>query len=149
MAGDIQNPKRPLVLDSFEAFIQIVKQDFVTNVQVNEKVQEAIKETILYDTKTNWDAKTDFIPPKGTIVIYSDYAKYKDQDYPSFKVGDGNAYLIDLPFSGGDLRAALTAHIENTSIHLSTEDRNKLESSVKASVVPSGTSGFALVLTTD
>lgn len=149
MAEEIKNPQRPIVLKSLDILLQQIKQDFVTNVQVNEKVQEAVKETILCDTKENWDAKIGFIPPKGTIVIYSDYTKYEDQDYPCFKVGDGNAYLIDLPFSGDDLRAALSAHIENASIHLSESDRNKLENSVKASVVPSGASGYALVLTKD
>lgn len=91
-------------------------------------------EGVLYGTREHWTAQVGFVPAAGTIVIYSDYAKANDKDVPNFKVGDGNAYLVDLPFSQDDLRETLIQHMSNSRIHLSEEDRDKLESSISASV---------------
>ena len=89
---------------------------------------------ILVGTTAEWGAKPTFIPDAGTVIIYSDYASVDDKDVPNFKVGDGNAYLVDLPFSQDDLRAVVAAHIADNSKHLSAEDRTKLNDSVSVSV---------------
>lgn len=102
------------------------------------------------NTKEYWSKQTTFVPPKGAIVIYSDYSTVgedrNEKDVPNFKVGDGNAFVVDLPFSHDDLRAALAAHIADTSKHLSTEDRTKLEGSVTASAVKQSSGDYTLVL---
>lgn len=46
-------------------------------------------------TRQEWDDQRDYIPLAGQIIIYTDYP---DIERPSMKVGDGKAYLIDLPF---------------------------------------------------
>lgn len=149
MADKIRNPKRPIVLDSLDVLVQQVKQDFVTNVQVDAKVQAAVSDNILFGTKAEWEAQPDFVPKHGALVIYADYAKEDGKDIPNFKVGDGNAYLVDLPFSQDDLRAALAAHILDTSKHLSDEDRTKLAGSVTATATQQTTGDFTLVLSKD
>ena len=99
----------------------------------------ALDGKILVGTKAEWAEKATTIPEKGTIIIYSDYATVNDAldvpyDVPNFKVGDGNAYLVDLPFSQDDLRAAIAAHIADDTRHLTPDDRTKLASSVSVSV---------------
>lgn len=59
------------------------------------------------DTTANWDSKRDFIPMRGEVIVYMDAGHKSDGNggtinVPRFKVGDGQAYLIDLPFVGED-----------------------------------------------
>ena len=60
-----------------------------------------------HDTKANWAlVEGTFIPMKGEIIVYDDYAvatyeeagQTKTIDVPGIKVGTGNAYLGDLAF---------------------------------------------------
>lgn len=80
------------------------------------------------DTTENWRKAVDFIPLKGEIIVYSDYAT-KEVDgqiinIPNFKVGDGLAYGIDLPFVNDDLRDAFSAHISNMNIHVTPAEKD-------------------------
>lgn len=59
---------------------------------------------VLYNSTANWNRNPTLIAKKGYIYIYSDYSHVDDQDIPGFKVGDGKAYLIDLPFITNDNR---------------------------------------------
>ena len=118
---------------------------------------------ILYDSKAAWDAKRDLISERGTIYIYSDYQTIEDENgevitIPGIKVGDGLAYLVDLPIANqasnehlvtqianrvaemvtdtvtenvvGDIRNSLEA----TSSLVSSEDRERWDGKVKTSV---------------
>ena len=54
-----------------------------------------------YDTEANWKKNAPtFIPRAGEIIIYSPDTNYST---PRFKVGDGENYLITLPFSNDEL----------------------------------------------
>ena len=79
------------------------------------------------DTTANWAAATTFIPLKGEIIVYSDYSTIEENGetitYPNFKVGDGLAYGVDLPFVGDDLRESLASHVANTNIHITDAER--------------------------
>ena len=44
---------------------------------------------------------------------------------PGFKLGDGNAYLVDKPFLDEALSVQLTEHINNMKIHLTEEERQR------------------------
>lgn len=62
-------------------------------------VTDSVKPTIIQsDTKAGWASKSSFVPVENCICIYTDYKTIDGVDIPGFKVGDGNAYLIDLPF---------------------------------------------------
>ena len=78
---------------------------------------------IEYDTTSSWNEKRDYVPKEGTIVIYSDKSTIQkdNQQYyqPSFKIGDGNTYLVDLPFFDD----YIASHISNSAIHVSEADR--------------------------
>ena len=95
------------------------------------------------DTTENWNARVGYIPLRSDIIVYTDHGQMDDGygnmiDVPGVKIGDGNAYLIDLPFVGADVRyqilQELRAHSGNTLIHVTPEDRafwnNKLNCTV-------------------
>lgn len=91
---------------------------------------------VLIDTTEHWNAKIDYIPARGTIIVYSDRRVIDGVAYPAIKIGDGGAYLIDLPFIGDDNTAEiidqLNDHINNKEIHVTKEEKeywnNKLDS---------------------
>ena len=62
------------------------------------------------------------------LVVYTDYRIEEDEQgnityIPGFKLGDGNAYLIDKPFLGEDVREALQAHLDDLVVHITQEER--------------------------
>ena len=96
------------------------------------------------DTTENWNAHRDFIPMLGEIVIYTDYGTIDDGygntiNVPGIKIGDGNAYLIDLPFVGADVRYSilqeLRQHTNDWTIHVSAEDRQFWDNKLNCTVV--------------
>lgn len=100
-------------------------------------------QSVYMDTTANWNAKRDYIPNRGDIIVYTDHGQIDDGygniiDVPGVKIGDGNAYLIDLPFVGADVRyqilTELRAHTGNTLIHVTPEEKefwnNKLNCTV-------------------
>lgn len=88
---------------------------------------------VLYGTTAEWNAKRLLISKYRTIYVYSDYkviAPETEGDVatyqPGIKIGDGKAYLIDLPFITGDfetLERNLQEHVSNTSIHVTSEEK--------------------------
>jgi hypothetical protein len=62
------------------------------------------------DTTENWNNARGFIPLRGEVIIYDDYETktWTEMEYgeevtktvniPNIKVGDGMAYVQDLPF---------------------------------------------------
>lgn len=59
------------------------------------------------DTTANWNARSTFIPLAGEVIIYTDHSQRDDGNgnvinVPGIKIGDGHAYLIDLPFMEGE-----------------------------------------------
>lgn len=99
------------------------------------------------DTTANWNAARGFIPLKGEVIIYSDYKvmnKVIDGEertvyIPGIKIGDGRAYVQDLPFIDEELRDKLLMHIENPNIHVTLQEKlfwnNKLNVDDNAELV--------------
>lgn len=85
-------------------------------------------------TTSYWNQQTSYIPPAGTLIIYSDYSILDNKDVPNFKVGDGLAYVVDLPFIEDDLRAQLTEHINNSSIHVTAQEKQNWNNKVFVNV---------------
>ncbi len=103
---------------------------------------------IHYDTKETWNSKKNYIGEKGHIYVYSNYSSKTLDDgtvvkVPALKIGDGEAYLIDLPYIKTEdetkeiietieeeittLQEAVETHVTDTDAHLSEEDRYNLE----------------------
>lgn len=95
------------------------------------------------DTTENWNAARSFIPLRGEIIIYTDHSHIDDGygntiNVPGIKIGDGSAYLIDLPFVGNDVRYEilheLRQHTEDWSIHVSESDRIRWDNKLNYSI---------------
>lgn len=93
---------------------------------------------IYYDTEENWNSRPTLISKKGAIYVYSNHS-YKDDDtpIPAIKVGDGLAYLIDMPFVDENIGDALVSHIQDDVSHITDEERNFWNNKVGAFLLQS------------
>ena len=88
-----------------------------------------------HDTTIHWNNARGFVPMAGEVIIYDDYQiktwqveEYgeivtKTENIPGIKIGDGNAYVQDLPFIDEDLRDKLITHINNSEIHTTLAEK--------------------------
>lgn len=75
---------------------------------------------VLVNTTENWNSNPTLIGKKNVVYVYTDRSTNEDgQSVPGFKVGDGLAYLIDLPFNDD----IMMTHINDSTIHVTDEDR--------------------------
>lgn len=74
-------------------------------------------------TTEQWNSQIDYIPAKGQLIVYSDYATVDDVDIPNFKIADGLAYAVDLPFVNQDMRDLLVSHMRDDSIHVTSREK--------------------------
>ena len=88
---------------------------------------------VRYNSTEYWISKGDTVPDEGEIIIFYDAHKINGQYVPDIKVGNGVSYLNNLPFLNGVDMAALAAHINDRSIHVSTEDRSSWNSKMSVS----------------
>lgn len=49
-----------------------------------------------HDTEANWLKAENFIPKKGELIVYDKDVNYS---YSRFKIGDGETFVNNLPFS--------------------------------------------------
>ena len=99
----------------------------VLNVELDNYSVPVQADIIHTDTTEHWNAQALLIAERGQIYVYSDYQIVDDKYIPAIKIGDGTSYLIDLPFTAGD-DTILTDHINDTVIHVTVEDKDKLNS---------------------
>ena len=101
---------------------------------------------ISIDSSEEWSQKTTYIPKNGEIIIYNDRNVIDGVSYPGIKIGDGLAYVVDLPFFGDDETNAITEivnnHIDDTQSHVSAADREFWNSKINVEL-----NGESLVLT--
>lgn len=77
-----------------------------------------------HDTTEHWNSTSNFAPLKGEIIIYDDYEIVDGKNIPNIKIGDGLAYVQDLPFVDSGIRDQLIAHINNQGIHVTQEEKD-------------------------
>lgn len=91
-------------------------------------IRENIKE-VYADTTEAWNNQVTLVPKRGDIIIYLDRNRIEDdvgnvEFVPGIKIGDGNAYVADLPFIDDALAIRLSEHAQNMDIHITPEERN-------------------------
>lgn len=95
----------------------------------NDPITIKAKILVRRDTTAAWNAFTGFVPMKGEIIVYTDRYQKDGVNVPGIKIGDGNAYLVDLPFAdpqdSESILSELRQHTNNDDIHVSSEDRTK------------------------
>ena len=109
-----------VVVDSAIYFVNGAKELYVGNNLI-------ANINVFCNTTANWNQQTSLISKRGAIYIYSDRKTLNGNNLPGFKIGDGLAYVIDLPFADADLQE----HINNTLIHVSSEDRAKWNNKIR------------------
>ena len=89
-------------------------------------VYEALtgKASIRSGSTLYWDSVT-YVPKSGEVIIYTDKAQIDGVNIPGVKIGTGNAYVQDLPFVADDLADSLVTHINDTSMHITSEERSR------------------------
>lgn len=129
MSGALGVPKATLVKD----YNQLLNKPQINGVTLEGNMNPSSLGLVSENTTEGWNSTPDYIPKRGEIVIYTDHIVRQDDlgndiYYPGIKIGDGNAYLIDLPFTDDALRydvlQALEAHMNNATIHVTQEDRD-------------------------
>lgn len=87
---------------------------------------------IKYKTTAQWNEDLTYIPALGEIIIYLDHGTYDDNGttiyVPDIKIGDGQAYCVDLPFicetEKEHILSQIEAHVNNSDIHVTTNEKN-------------------------
>ena len=90
---------------------------------------------IMIVTSAEWQEHYNYVGPRGTIMIYSDHGTITEtvnneevtKTVPGMKVADGSTPVIDLPFIGDDVAAAIRSelndHINDNIRHITAEER--------------------------
>lgn len=78
---------------------------------------------LLSGTTEYWTDRIGYIPPKDTIIIYTDKDTVNGEAVPGIKIGSGNAFVQDLAFVGDELSADLMEHINNGDVHITALER--------------------------
>ena len=95
------------------------------------------------NTTAYWNAARGFVPLRGEIIVYTDrYNTGTEQEpryVPGVKIGDGDAYVQDLPFVDEYVRNEILSHIGDTDLHVQPGERafwnNKLNVDDNSAVV--------------
>ena len=97
---------------------------------------------IYYDTTAGWSAQTTLMSEENALYIYTDYQTEGNDTLAGIKVGDGLAYVVDLPF----IDKLIQMHMADTDIHITAAEREFWNNKVRAYY--SLTQSDTLVLTT-
>lgn len=90
-------------------------------------LQSRIELPYVYQTTEQWNSTPSTISEAGALYIWADYKQNEQgEDIPGVKIGDGKAYIIDLPFID-DIYAQ---HIADEIIHVTQEDRDRWDNKV-------------------
>lgn len=87
---------------------------------------------ILFNTTAYWNSQTTLVSQEGYIYIYTDHQTKDGDDIPGIKVGDGNAYVVDLPF----MDDVYAAHIADSVIHVTQADKTSWNNKVTCYIDP-------------
>ena len=101
------------------------------------RIPEHVPE-IRINTEEYWNSQTACIPPRGCLVVYTDHGRTEDgRDVPALKIGDGDAYLADLPFITGtdpDLVRRLEDHLLDPDIHATPAEKERWNNKLNCEV---------------
>ena len=87
----------------------------------------------MYMSTAEWEQEPPMVSEPGVLYIWSDwYQDSQGNDIPGVKVGDGNAYVMDLPFQSEDF----LNHVLDTNIHVTAEEKEFWNNKVTCYISP-------------
>lgn len=98
---------------------------------------------VYMNTVEYWNSNPLLIAKDKAIYVYTNYDEFEGQAIPGIKVGDGKAYLIDIPFISGN-KDAFEDHIRNSTIHVTQEEKDFWNNKNRAEVVNDETLMFTI-----
>ena len=90
---------------------------------------------VLINTTSGWQALYNQTYPRGTVLVYTDRGTVTEnvnneevtKTVPGVKISDGSTPIIDLPFVGDDviaaIRAEINTHINDNVRHITAAER--------------------------
>lgn len=104
-------------LDTIDTSLTNLENDMEVDLHLS---YQAEKTKILYNTTEYWNSRPSLMSKRGYIYVYSDWAQDSEgKDVAGLKVGDGKAYLIDLPFT----EQILIDHLNDMVRHITEAER--------------------------
>lgn len=104
----------------------------------NETVQsylEKVSNLVSSGSRQYWSNNPTYVPKLNELIIYQDGEVVQEGSVsvkiPWLKVGDGTSIVSALPFIGV---SALSQHINNAEIHVSSSDRSSWDNKVSMEV---------------
>lgn len=98
--------------------------DGSTYIPIGGSASEAV---VVAKTTAQWAQQTTMMSTYGGIYIYTDYRQENDMNIPAMKIGDGLAYVVDLPFFDTGVTEADRQRWDNkVSVKLSPIDSENL-----------------------
>lgn len=99
----------------------------------NFKNTQVVYTGVQSDTVEGWNSQMELVAEKNMIYIYTDYQTTTDEEgntvyIPGIKIGDGKAYLIDLPFTD----QLSMDHIRDGTIHVTPQEKEFWNNKVRA-----------------
>ena len=83
---------------------------------------------VLFDSTAGWSNQTSLVSETDHLYVYTDYQTDSGGNaIAGIKVGDGNAYVVDLPF----IDAIAMEHIADTTIHITDAERTAWNNKVR------------------
>lgn len=112
-----------------------------------------------HDVAENWESiENTFVPMDGEIIVYHDVSVPYNSNGEivlgakdtKIKIGDGTSFLSELDFVYQGLEAMVLNHVTNVQMHITSEERTKINQSITAKVEPIvGRNTYRLILSTD
>lgn len=83
---------------------------------------------VLFNTTAGWNSQTTLVSELNTLYVYTDHqTDSQGNSVAGIKAGDGNAYVVDLPFTD----AIATEHIADTTMHITNAERTAWNNKVR------------------
>lgn len=95
-------------------------EHLVTMQTLQDYLNAHLKKQILFNTTAAWNAQGLLVSEPDTLYIYTDHQiDSQGNKIAGIKVGDGNAYLIDMPFTD----EVIMEHINDNVRHITAAER--------------------------
>ena len=95
-------------------------EHLVTVSTLQEYLDANLTKQIRFGTTSQWAAQTSLVSEAETVYVYTDHSQDRyGNALAGLKVGDGSAYVVDLPF----VDAAYAEHVADTNIHVTSQEK--------------------------